>query len=431
MQTPYLDELISTINRRARTDLRPILAGLTWLFSGQVAVAIAGFLSTVLLARVLTEESFGTYKYLLTLLGMVGVLSLAGLKSATVRAVAQGYEGDLYRTVKLILRWSGGMIVSAAAIASYYWYMGNDLLAVAGLVMLIAVPLTTAFTTCFQYLNGKQLYRKFALARTIHLATPPAATLVALLFTKDILILFMSFVGGQILTAVGLFLYVIRAHPPNSNQSPDTVRYGTHLSFMNILGNLSFQLDKFLAWHLLGPAQLAAYAIATAIPQQLRVFNKIINGVVMPRFSRHSTYSIKTTIVYKMLLLEVFALLIVIPYWLAAPPLFEFVFPKYEEYVIYSQVFSLVLLLFPAALIKGALHAHAKTKELYLLNTGIPILKISLLFTLIPLLGLWGLIGTALLLETMSFALSLWLFYRTAPSKLTVNAHATEEDYQS
>ncbi|MFW6210438.1 MAG: oligosaccharide flippase family protein, partial [Patescibacteria group bacterium] len=215
MQTPFLDQLLDRINQRARTDIKPILGGLSWLFSGQILIAVIGFLSTVVLANFLDEASFGEYKYLLTLAGMVGVLSLTGLKEATVRAVAQGNEAELYRTIRLILRWSGGMILTASGIAGYYFYMGNEQIALAGLAMLLFVPMATAFSTFLPYLNGKQLYGSFATLRTLYLAAPPAATLGVVWFTTDVLLLFVSFVAAQGIGALLLFLCTIRRYPPN------------------------------------------------------------------------------------------------------------------------------------------------------------------------------------------------------------------------
>jgi O-antigen/teichoic acid export membrane protein len=181
---------------------------------------------------------------------------------------------------------------------------------------------------------------------------------------------------------------------------------------MNVLGSLSFQMDKLLAWHFLGPVQLAAYAVATAPPQQLRYFNKIINTVSVPKYSRQPMDQIRRTIFKKSLVLLGFSVLLVIPYWLAAPWLFELVFPKYVEYVIYSQVFSLVILFFPVILIQGVLMAKKQTKALYWIQTMFPLIKIALLFITLPLFGLWGIFITLFILEISRLILSSWFFLR-------------------
>jgi O-antigen/teichoic acid export membrane protein len=242
--------------------------------------------------------------------------------------------------------------------------------------------------------------------------------------TTSILALFITFIVSQLVLAILLYYGALWYIPPNQNFDDDASRFGTHLSFMNVLGNLTYQLDRFLAWHFVGPIALAVYSVATAPPQQLRYFNKIIATIALPRFSKRSVTSLKQTMGRKLIVSFVFGLLLVIPYWFAAPYLFALFFPKYLDAVIYSQVFSLVMLFFPAALLQESLKAHAQTNILYVLNVGIPILKIILLFLLIPIYGLWGIFIALFVLETTRLLLALHAFYALPPKHATL-AHDT------
>ena len=394
-------------------DAGKALHAVSWLFSTQAIASGAGFVLTVILANLLTETEFGTYKYLMTLAGVVGIIALSGLGSSTTRSVARGYEGEVWQATLTRLKWSGGMVLLALSIAGYYLYMGNETLGYGALAICVATPLTGAFSLFSSYLNGKEKYRTLSIFGVIYTVLPPVVTVLTLLFvSKNILVLFLAFIVSQMLAAIALYYTTFLLYPPNKLHTTEGINYGKHLSLMNILGNLSLQMDKLLTWHILGPVQLAVYAVVSSPPQQLRYFNKIINTLSIPKYSRQSMRAIRQTVVKKSVILFGFGLLLVIPYWLLAPWLFDLVFPKYVEYVIYSQVFSLVILFFPVILIQGVLTAKRQIKALYWIQTVFPIVKILLLFITLPLFGLWGIFITLFTLETSRLFLSTFFFLR-------------------
>lgn len=404
---------LERLSKRIGFDAEKAAHAISWLFSTQVFASAAGFLLTVALANVLTETDFGIYKYLMTLAGVVAILSLSGLGASTTRAVAQGYEGELKHATALNLRWSGGMITLALGMALYYLYMGNETLGYGALVLAVATPLYLAFSLFSAYLNGKEHYRALSITGVIYTIVPPLATVATLfLFSQDILTLFLVYMIAQALTAISMYYTIMFLYRPHETRSPDGLSYGKHLSLMNILGALSFQMDKLLTWHFLGPVQLAAYAVVTAPPQQLRYFNKIINAISVPKYSTQSMQLIRGGIFRKAIVLWLFGLALIIPYWLLAPTLFSYVFPKYTEYVLYSQVFSLVMLFFPVILLQGVLTAKKQTRALYWIQTLVPMSKIALLFLTLPFFGLWGVFVTLLTVEVFRLLLAGWFFSR-------------------
>lgn len=424
--------LISTsiiwIGTRIEIDTQTLARAMTWLFSGQILVSFIGFIGTIVLANLLTETELGTYKYLITLSGIVAILSLNGMRSAVVRAVAQGYEYEVVRSLHTMLKWSIGMVVTALGISLYYLWQGNTTIGFAVLAMSLTVPLYDAFTQSFPYLNGKQLYYRLAISQAIYNGTPPLIATIAALLTHNVLIIFLCFTFSQTFIAISLFYTTIKKYPPNNQTQAEALSYGKHLTLMNLIGRVSFQLDKLLTWHYLGPVQLAIYSVTTAAPQQLRVFNKIIVSIAIPRFSMRSIKTIRTTIWKKMIALLLFSILVVVSYWFAAPMLFEWFLPKYAEYVLYSQVASLVILFFPATLLSSILTAHAHTKELYVTQTLLPIIKIVLLFSLIPVYKLWGIFITIYIIEFLRLIATVWFFLKI-PKVSSTDSQTETESY--
>ena len=130
----------------------------------------------------------------------------------------------------------------------------------------------------------------------------------------------------------------------------------------------------------------------------------------LPRFSQRAVGTLQKNMARKALLLLGLTSIVVVLYILSAPFIYALFFPKYIDAVIYSQVFSLIMLFFPSVLFQQALIAHMQKKQLYILQTFIPILKILLLLFLLPLFGIWGALASMFCTETLRLVLVIYFF---------------------
>jgi O-antigen/teichoic acid export membrane protein len=405
-------KIINSLEQKSKISIRTHIPSTAWLFVGQFISAIGSLALTVLMANLLTEEAFGTYKYLLTIFGFISILSLTGLITSATRAVAQGYEGEVVASTITALKYSGGMIVLGGGISAYYLLQGNLVLGLGSLVATLAAPLVNALPLYAAIVNGRHDHKVYSILGILINVVPVICTLGVLYITQNILFLFATFILSQVALHAALYVYVRYTYAPNTRRDHKATSYGKHLSLMNILGGISYQLDKLLVWHFLGPVQLAVYTIALAPAQQLRYLNKIITTITLPRFSKHSILNLQQTMLPKMLTLLVFSIFIVIGYILIAPFLFQYFVPTYTNAIIYSQVFALIILFFPAGLLQEALKAQAEQKALYVIQTVIPGMKIILLSILTPLLGIYGVLLSMFICEAVRLLIALWYFYK-------------------
>ena len=63
-----------------------------WLTLGQFFSLVVTFLSAVAFANLLDPTTYGNYKYVLSLLGILAVFCLDGMRTAVTQAVARGFE---------------------------------------------------------------------------------------------------------------------------------------------------------------------------------------------------------------------------------------------------------------------------------------------------------------------------------------------------
>ena len=91
--------------------------------------------------------------------------------------------------------------------------------------------------------------------------------------------------------------------------------------------------------------------------------------------------------------------------------LFVIIFPQYEEALLYSQVLSLSLLLMPSILHVQALTALNQKNALYVVSIVKSVTKISLIFILIPLFGIWGAVF-AFLLSQLANSITVYFYFQ-------------------
>ena len=406
-----MQKIIKKGEKIFKTDLTYLAKGGIWLTLGQITISISGVLVTVVLANLLSEETFGTYKFILSLSGIVTIFSLTGMGIAITRATSRGNEGVLKQGLKTSLKWNIAITTLSFCIAGYYFLNNNDTIALAMIIVGILSPLIQSFSLYTPFVEGKKDFKTRSFF-SISFSLFPALLLVATVFiTKNPIFIVLAFFFGRAFIHIIHYVITLKKYKPNNNIDSHSATYSKHLSAMNILGGLAFQLDKILIFHYLGAAQLALYAIALAVPQQLRYFNRLIKTMALPRFSQRSVKSLKQSMFHKSVLLFGITSIVVVLYILAAPFIYALMFPKYIDAVIYSQVFSLIMLFFPSMLFKQALTAHMQKKQLYILQTFLPTLKIILLFILLPIYGIWGAIISMFCTETIRLILVIYYFY--------------------
>ncbi len=123
----WLYQFLKRSQKYTGTDNVYLAKGGFWLTLGQFFSLAAAFLSAIAFANLLDPTTYGNYRYVLSLLGILAIFSLDGVGDAVTQAVARGLEGSFYTGFKTKLKWGaiGSLIAIGAAI--YYWIRGNNL----------------------------------------------------------------------------------------------------------------------------------------------------------------------------------------------------------------------------------------------------------------------------------------------------------------
>ena len=159
----------------------------------------------------------------------------------------------------------------------------------------------------------------------------------------------------------------------------------------------------------MGPIAVAVFSFAQIPIQKTQTLDPL-TALALPKLSGKNIKEIKKGLLAKFFKFFLFS----IPFALALaaflPLAYKIFFPKYLEAIPYARALALSLALIPFSLLSISLKAGVKTKELYSIKIIAPLVKIILLFILIPLFGIWGIVASFLAAKVIESLLTFYFF---------------------
>src|SRR3989338_6310130 len=81
-----------------KTDMVYLAKGGFWFTLAQTVVSLSSFFLAVAFAQFVTKEAYGQYKYILSIVGLLGAFTLSGLPSAFLFSWS-GRSGQFFRAL--------------------------------------------------------------------------------------------------------------------------------------------------------------------------------------------------------------------------------------------------------------------------------------------------------------------------------------------
>jgi len=414
--------IIYKLQKYFKIDFFYLIKGEVWLILGKAINTVVVFATAWAWANWIDKEIYGNYQYILSLIGIVSIFSLPEMETAIIQAVARNFEGSFIKGFKVKLKWGLFGSLLTLIIAGYYFLQGNINISLALLVVALFLFIFNASLAYTGFLTGKRLFNiqvKYDSITQVIAGVLMFLTLFLIkkfFFNWPIHIILFLIISVYFISRTSLrFFFFIRTKTrflPNTKEDPKTISYGKKLSFSGVIDILSSSLDKVLLFHYLGAVELAVYAFAVLVPQQINVFLKHINALTLPKFVVRSKDEIRETFLKKVFYLSILISFLVIVYILIAPFIYQIFFPKYLDSVAYSRIFALSII--PSSFSIGAIfRAKMMIKQIYQIRIIIPLVRAGLFLILIPLYGIWGAVIGILITRTFSVFISIFLFKKT------------------
>ena len=394
-----LKKILNKSEEYIKTDMTYLVKGGFWIFLSHFVQISTGVIVTIALANLLPKESLGTYQFILSIAAIISVLTLSGLGTAITKAVAGGHDGVLRSGVRTKLRWSIGIVLASGATALYYYLNENVVLAYSFLIVGIFAPFIESFKLYENYLYGKEAFRDSVTLGAWRKPLPLVALLVTVYLTNDVLTLIFVYFASNAISFLAVYLAVIRKYQPPEKEHVETITLSKHLSVLRIVGHIGNHVDKILIWHFLGSAAVASFAIAQLSTRYSGVFLNGASTLALPKVSKRDLPTLQQTLPRKVWLFTLMMFFGAIGYIIIAHFAFPLIFPQYPESIMVSQALALGFLFIPRFIYSQVLIAHNQIGAQYTIGFSHTIIKALLLYTLLPIYGIWGAVYAILVSE--------------------------------
>lgn len=387
--------LLRWSEKYTKTDMRYLFSGGSWLTLGHAVSVISTFALSILFANLLPKDIFGTYKYILSIAGILTIATLPGINTYLAQAVARGFERTIFPALRIKIMW--GFLGAAIALigTAYYFIRDNNVLSLSLFIVALFIPFMDSLSIYNTYLQSKKYFKEsiFFFARNQILATIAIAT--ALFFTDNIFIILSTYFGIWVFLRGITFHRVMKLYNPKGESDTQIASYGLHLSAISLFGIVAMHIDSLLIFQQLGAVEVALYAFALAPVEQVRGLYKNIAPLALPKLAKRTCREINALLGPRLILLFVMGLVSAILYVMLVPYLFKFLFPQYLDAIFFSQLLAgLIALGLPSAFFASVMQSKVSLmpRAWFYWGTAPYIVLIALLFVLIPMYGIVGVI---------------------------------------
>lgn len=401
--------------KHTKTDMVHFFSANFWLNFSRVISIGMGMALTVAFANLLTPETFGTYKYVLAAAGLFATFSLNGLMTAVTRAAAQGKFNVIPYIVRSAALWSVPASIAAFGVSAWYFIHGNTELGFAFLFIAVNNSLSNGLgvTKGVWFATGQ--FKAGTLLGLPKIIVPFVVILLTIIYTKNVVwILLAYFLSNILLTIIGYWIMRWWFKIKNSKENvPETIKFGKQMSVLGFFQLASGQIDQLLLWHFVGPVGLATYALALG---PLREAHNLINNfltILFPKIASKTVHEVHQTLPMRIRQMFFASALLTLIYILIVPFLFTYLFPKYLESILLSQVLALTILFQAKNIIDTYYTAHGEIwnrSKIILISQAV---EFALFITLIPLFGLWGAVWATVFSEMFAAIIFLGIYIQT------------------
>ncbi len=419
----WLSPTLTAIGKKLGIDAHYFAKNSALVLVGHGVGILRGVITGYLVARLFQKEIYGEYQFMLSMVGMVSFFGLVGIGNPVARAWARGDSFSLSRVTMHQLK---ACLIGSALLLAAIPFLGiynREELWLDFLVAAIIFPLPPIAMMRFgSFTVGKSRFDISLKATLVWSVLMILATLFVILFHQSAVLMLITSMCIPPL----VYLFFSRNFRPPQGTGPDQtmsiVRYAWQFSVATVPIELVWYIDKLLIAHFFGLSQLATFAVAMLIPEQIKLVMKQFLPVAFSKQAKGEDSMERRMKILKAGTAGMGVLAIGIGLYIALTPwLMPFLFPQYEArtVVILTSIAAVTLLNVPGTLFVQYMEAQGMIRQVRLSNwIAAGIFGISL-FVLIPWLGLLGAALARGIFRFTYMGTSIWFAFFTPLQKKT------------
>ncbi|MCK4948007.1 MAG: oligosaccharide flippase family protein [Candidatus Aureabacteria bacterium] len=388
-----INSILDLLERLTKVNVRYFFKNTLLMLLPLFVNSFAKLTQNIAFARFSTENIFGQFAFIMSVLAILTMASLPGLKIATVNSIAIGNIGSFRRLSFVKVKYSFLGMAGCFIVALYYYFIASQPILSSSFVIagIFFVPycgynLWTAF-----YIGNKKFGIYASLISAISILSI-VFILISIFRKASLPIIILAALLAHVIFNLVITSSILRKLPEKKHDIRDGVKFSKHITFIGAIGILFVNLDKIIVGAFLGFQALAIYQVAYSFQNQLKSLLMIETSLIFPKLSELEREKAFLKVKNKFLLITILSVSLGVIGFLVARPLILLFFSKtYESSIVYSQLLILLMSFgFPSQIIKTLFESQNYIKGLYLLNVLFPTIAILLMIPLIYYFGIAG-----------------------------------------
>jgi len=404
-----------------------IIKGIVSLGTSSFIQIVFGFVTMMIVARVIPEETLGVYFLLFAMVALLEMAGSFGLRLSAAKFVAAAESDEERRDVVnnvltfTVLAVAVVSLLAVAGKACLLHFFKSELMASLFFFVPVVFAVQLIENTLSYVMQGYQLYRKMALIQAL---TGLLNCGLVLLF---VLVVKMGVEGYILATVISLTLAAAlryAAIPGPKKLAMDTglikriLKFGLPLQGNEVLTFFFQRVDVLLVGMLMDPTHVAYLAVAGRIPDYLKRMYGSFQSVYFPHmsalFSRNAAAEAEEVMNHFVRLSAFVAMFSALLLTLFRREVIVLAFS--EKYLPSAPVMAVLLVVASISLVStildSAFVSAGRSSFLLIVNAVSAIASVAANVTLIPLIGVMGAALARLISNAAANPLSVWCVRR-------------------
>jgi O-antigen/teichoic acid export membrane protein len=334
-----LQVIISRLEKKLWIDVRYFLKGGSLLVLSQIVFSLRSLGIILIVTNFLWKEAYWQYNFILSLVWIASLFALPGTYNAIIQSVSRGFLWTYTFLLKKIFYFSslGGILLIGCGFWLHFFrdYPHYEIF----LFLWVLFPFYSISGIYAYFLTGIQDFsRRVQYEILTHIFVVIGAFFSIWYFESLPIFIILIFL---IQTGVGMYFHKKIHLSPKQEIDYESYYFGMKLTALGILSTCKMHIDKLIVSYFFGFAQLAVYALALAMNEQIYSLGKIIATIIMPKTSNLNQEQIRLQLPKLIgiifFLFGTFSLFLILVYPYLIPLLF---WESFSGAVFYAQILT-------------------------------------------------------------------------------------------
>ncbi len=265
---------------------RVALKGTFWVYAARYSGKLVIFLSTIILARLLSKDDFGIVGYALVFTNFLDVLRDLGIGSAVIyhEEDPRAFDTAFWLVLVFGISLFGITWVAAPLVGAFF---RDDRAILVTRMLALTFPISAIGKIHDVQLRKKLAFDKVFIPNLARNIGKASLSIGCALLGFGVWSLVIGNVGAVVVSVIALWI-VLPWRPSlrfDRKNAKDLFSYGTGILTVNILAYFLRDSDALFVGRFLGTTALGVYSLAFRIPEILILeFSNVIHGVSFPAF---------------------------------------------------------------------------------------------------------------------------------------------------